>query len=185
MSANPKASEEKNIEQIKASEDVNPENASKEVEQDDFEKELDNYFEKRKNRNTVYSHRAIQKPQLTDTNSLFQLNTMDYSDFLKKKHLFIISKYEQILLVSSDLYKKIEENSKMIEDLDMNLKKLKEEKKKKQADIVNYLSNKESLEEIYKNKLKFLVKQKKPADSKENEINLNLDSLKDESQYYI
>jgi hypothetical protein len=109
---------------------------------------------------------------------------MDYSDFLKKKHLFIISKYEQILLVSSDLYKKIEENSKMIEDLDMNLKKLKEEKKKKQADIVNYLSNKESLEEIYKNKLKFLVKQKKPADSKENEINLNLDSLKDESQYY-
>ena len=184
MSANPKASEEKNIEQIKASEDVNPENASKEVEQDDFEKELDNYFEKRKNRNTVYSHRAIQKPQLTDTNSLFQLNTMDYSDFLKKKHLFIISKYEQILLVSSDLYKKIEENSKMIEDLDMNLKKLKEEKKKKQADIVNYLSNKESLEEIYKNKLKFLVKQKKPADSKENEINLNLDSLKDESQYY-
>ena len=184
MSANPKASEEKNIEQIKASEDVNPENASKKVEQDDFEKELDNYFEKRKNRNTVYSHRAIQKPQLTDTNSLFQLNTMDYSDFLKKKHLFIISKYEQILLVSSDLYKKIEENSKMIEDLDMNLKKLKEEKKKKQADIVNYLSNKESLEEIYKNKLKFLVKQKKPADSKENEINLNLDSLKDESQYY-
>ena len=184
MSANPKASEEKNIEQIKASEDVNPENASKEVEQDDFEKELNNYFEKRKNRNTVYSHRAIQKPQLTDTNSLFQLNTMDYSDFLKKKHLFIISKYEQILLVSSDLYKKIEENSKMIEDLDMNLKKLKEEKKKKQADIVNYLSNKESLEEIYKNKLKFLVKQKKPADSKENEINLNLDSLKDESQYY-
>ena len=184
MSANPKASEEKNIEQIKASEDVNPENASKEVKQDDFEKELDNYFEKRKNRNTVYSHRAIQKPQLTDTNSLFQLNTMDYSDFLKKKHLFIISKYEQILLVSSDLYKKIEENSKMIEDLDMNLKKLKEEKKKKQADIVNYLSNKESLEEIYKNKLKFLVKQKKPADSKENEINLNLDSLKDESQYY-
>ena len=184
MSANPKASEEKNIEQIKASEDVNPENASKEVEQDGFEKELDNYFEKRKNRNTVYSHRAIQKPQLTDTNSLFQLNTMDYSDFLKKKHLFIISKYEQILLVSSDLYKKIEENSKMIEDLDMNLKKLKEEKKKKQADIVNYLSNKESLEEIYKNKLKFLVKQKKPADSKENEINLNLDSLKEESQYY-
>jgi len=184
MSANPKASEEKNIEQIKASEDVNPENASKEVKQDDFEKELDNYFEKKKNRNTVYSHRAIQKPQLTDTNSLFQLNTMDYSDFLKKKHLFIISKYEQILLVSSDLYKKIEENSKMIEDLDMNLKKLKEEKKKKQADIVNYLSNKESLEEIYKNKLKFLVKQKKPADSKENEINLNLDSLKDESQYY-
>ena len=184
MSANPKASEEKNVVQIKASEDVNPENASKEVEQDGFEKELDNYFEKRKNRNTVYSHRAIQKPQLTDTNSLFQLNTMDYSDFLKKKHLFIISKYEQILLVSSDLYKKIEENSKMIEDLDMNLKKLKEEKKKKQADIVNYLSNKESLEEIYKNKLKFLVKQKKPADSKENEINLNLDSLKDESQYY-
>ena len=184
MSANPKASEEKNVVQIKASEDVNPENASKEVEQDNFEKELDNYFEKRKNRNTVYSHRAIQKPQLTDTNSLFQLNTMDYSDFLKKKHLFIISKYEQILLVSSDLYKKIEENSKMIEDLDMNLKKLKEEKKKKQADIVNYLSNKESLEEIYKNKLKFLVKQKKPADSKENEINLNLDSLKDESQYY-
>ena len=42
MSANPKASEEKNIEQIKASEDVNPENASKEVEQDNFEKELDN-----------------------------------------------------------------------------------------------------------------------------------------------
>ena len=188
MSDNVKASEEENIEQINASEQVYPENTSKEKDQDDFEKEMDNYLEKRKNRNSVYTQRPMQKPQLTDTNSLFELNTRDYGDFLKKKHLFIISKYEQILLISSDLYKKIEENSKLIEELDMDLKKLKEEKKKKQSDIVNYLSNKESMEEIYKNKIRFIIRQKKIADSKDKEVNLNLDTSKDsnkaENQYY-
>ena len=40
---------------------------------------------------------------------------------------------------------------KKIEELKNNLTILKEEKNKKQNDIMNLLSNKESLEEIYKN----------------------------------
>jgi len=38
-------------------------------------------------------------------NSFYEVNELDYKDFLKMKHLFIISKYEQIVLLSSDMYK--------------------------------------------------------------------------------
>ena len=181
MSSIQKSSEDKKIEKL---------DSSKELTHDDFEKELDNYQEKKKSRYSVYTHRILKNPKITDANSVFEFNMLDSTDFLKKKHLFIISKYEQILLISSDINKKLEENSKAIEELNEELIKLKEEKKKKQADIVNYLSNKESLEEIYKNKLKYIIKQKEAIRAKleEKEINLNLDSSgnqeQEESQYY-
>ena len=121
-------------------------------------------------------------PQQAGINSSFYDNaTYDYDDFLKKKHLPIISKYEQIVLLSSDLNKKLEENSKAIEELTNELKKLKEDKKKKQSDIVNYLSNKESLLEIYKNKVTYLINQKKEAN---NDSETSSNKNKDESQYY-
>ena len=181
MSSIQKSSEDKKNEKL---------DSSKELTHDDFEKELDNYQEKKKSRYSVYTHRILKNPKITDANSVFEFNMLDSTDFLKKKHLFIISKYEQILLISSDINKKLEENSKAIEELNDELIKLKEEKKKKQADIVNYLSNKESLEEIYKNKLKYIIKQKEAIRAKleEKEINLNLDSSgnqeQEESQYY-
>jgi len=190
MSSNEKASEEKSIEKPDSSKESLPKNNSKETSRDDFDKELENYHEKKKNRNTVYTHRILKNPQITDANSVFEFNMLDNSDFLKKKHLFIISKYEQILLLSSDINKKLEENSQTIDELNNDLIKLKQEKKQKQSDIVNYLSNKESLEEIYKNKLRYIINKKEEMKSKleEKEINLNLDSSKnknqDESEYY-
>ena len=51
---------------------------------------------------------------------------------------------------------RIKNNEKKIEELKNNLTVLKEEKNKKQNDIMNLLSNKESIEEIYKNQVYLL-----------------------------
>ena len=67
----------------------------------------------------------MQPQQAGINSSFYDTATYDYDDFLKKKHLPIISKYEQIVLLSSDLNKKLEENSKAIEELTNELKKLK------------------------------------------------------------
>ena len=55
-----------------------------------------------------------------------------------------------------NIKERIKNNKIKIEELKKNLVELKEEKKNKQADIMNLLSNKESLEEIYKNQLYIL-----------------------------
>ena len=140
-------------------------------------KELDNFYNKKNFRSTLYSQRA-RVPMNSDIHSYFHDNNQ--GDSLQKKYLFIISKYEKIVEELSNINKKLEENNNKIEELNNFIKKLKEDKKQKQSDIVNYLSNKESLEEIYKNKINYLIISKKDSKSKSdsNEINLNLDSLK-------
>ena len=128
---------------------------------------------------------SLATPLITDINSYFGQNNLYYKEVLRKKYLLIISKYEKILDNISNMNKKIEENSKEIEDLNLGLKKLKETKKKNQSDIVNYLSNKESLEEIYANKLDYLINLKNQNQNKskieDKEININLDSFKSQS----
>jgi len=52
---------------------------------------------------------------------------------------------------------RIKNNKMKIEELKKNLNNLKKEKNQKQGDIVNLLSNKESIEEIYKNQLYLLI----------------------------
>ncbi len=151
---------------------------------DDFEEELENYKPKRRTRNSVYTYRPFIKPsKMNANNSLFILNTSDYVDILHKKYMFFINKYESILEDSSKMNKTLEENQKIIDDLNSQLKKMKEEKKKRQKDIVNFLSNKESLEEIFNNKVNYLTNKKKDEKSKfeEKEINLNLDIQKNKN----
>ena len=128
---------------------------------------------KRRHGNSVYIHR----PARASAASIFEENNLDS---LRKKHLFIISQYERILRETSDLNKKIEDTTKKVEELTKSLKDIKEEKKKKQSDILNYLSNKESLQEIYKNKLNYIINRRNEMKSKfeDKEINLNLDQQK-------
>ena len=134
-------------------------------------------------RNTLNPQINLATPLFTEINSYFGQNNPFYREILRKKYLLIISKYEKIIEDISNMNKKIKENSKEIEELNFDLKKLKEEKKKNQTDIVNYLANKESLEEIYKNKVDYLINLKNQNKSKieEKEININLDSFKSQS----
>ena len=178
------SSENSNMEKINISEDVVPKYDSKTVSRRGPEREIDYYNTRRKNRISVYNQKSRFTPSNIEANSMYDYNDGDYGDILQKKYLFIISKYEKILEESSNMNKTIEENTKLIEELNNDLKKLKEEKKKKQKDIVNYLANKESLEEFYKNKLSYIINKNIEDKSRfeEKEININLDTLKVQNQ---
>ena len=121
-----------------------------------------------------------EKPRRIIDNDINFLLRDNKGEFLRQNYLFLISKYERILQESSNINKNIEENSKEIEKLKNDFEKLKEEKSKKQTDILNYLSNKESLEEIYKNKINYLKNQKYkiPTKLEKRNINPKLKSLK-------
>ena len=97
------------------------------------------------------------------------------NNILYQEYLIINSKYRQTISEIDNLDKKIINGNKRIEKLTENLKKLKEDKKQKQSDIVNLLSNKESLEVIYKNKVYYLIKNKELKSKKEKPNNNNND----------
>ena len=98
-------------------------------------------------------------------------NPKNMSNILYQEYLMVNNKYHQTISEIENLNKKITEGKKKIEKLTENLKKLKEDKKQKQSDIVNLLSNKESLEEIYKNKVSFLIKSKELKSKKDKDNN--------------
>ena len=98
-------------------------------------------------------------------------NPKNMSNILYQEYLMTNNKYHQTISEIENLNKKITEGKKKIEKLTENLKKLKEDKKQKQSDIVNLLSNKESLEEIYKNKVSFLIKSKELKSKKDKDNN--------------
>ena len=186
MTSNLNASfENSNPEKMNISEDVIPKYDSKTVSKRGIEREIiDLYNNRRRNRISVYNPKSHFNPSNLEGNSPYEFKDSDNLDMLQKKYLFIISKYEMILKESSNMNKTLEENANLVEELNNDLIKLKEEKKKKQKDIVNYLSNKESLEEFYKNKLSYLINQNNEDKSKfeEKEININLDTLKNQNQ---
>ena len=186
MTSNLNASlENSNPEKMNISEDVIPKYDSKTVSKRGIEREIiDLYNNRRRSRISVYNPKSHFNPSNLEGNSPYEFNDSDNLDMLQKKYLFIISKYEMILKESSNMNKTLEENANLVEELNNDLIKLKEEKKKKQKDIVNYLSNKESLEEFYKNKLSYLINQNNEDKSKfeEKEININLDTLKNQNQ---
>ena len=186
MTSNLNASfENSNPEKMNISEDVIPKYDSKTVSKRGIEREIiDLYNNRRRSRISVYNPKSHFNPSNLEGNSPYEFKDSDNLDMLQKKYLFIISKYEMILKESSNMNKTLEENANLVEELNNDLIKLKEEKKKKQKDIVNYLSNKESLEEFYKNKLSYLINQNNEDKSKfeEKEININLDTLKNQNQ---
>ena len=125
--------------------------------------------------NPIDSRRRKFSSASVESNSYYQPltvsreeNNYDQSEILHKKYLISITKIEQINTDISNINKKLDDNNMRIEKLTENLKKLKEEKKQKQIDIVNLLSNKESLEEIYKNKVYFLIKSKGQNEVRKN-----------------
>ena len=77
------------------------------------------------------------------------------SNNLKNKNRIINIKTEL-----KEIKNKIKVNNQKIEEIKLNLIKLKEEKNKNKKDIIDLLSKKESIEEIYKNQI-FSLKNKK------------------------
>ena len=82
-------------------------------------------------------------------NSLIEISSSKkYNKYNEKNNI-------QVEILS--LNDKIKQNENEKNEIKIKLINLKEEKKKKQEDIVNLLSNKESIEEIYKNQLYSLI----------------------------
>ena len=74
-----------------------------------------------------------------------------------KEYSTINSKRNHEIDELKEINEKIKDNNTEIEEIKSQLKSIKAEKKQKQADIVNLLSNKESIEEIFKNKIYLLI----------------------------
>ena len=86
-------------------------------------------------------------------------NKEEYDNYLfYEKFLTSQRKYNRMIQDVFEISNKINDNNGKIEILNNNLKKMKKEKNQKQRDIVNLLSNKESLEEIYKSKMSSLLR---------------------------
>ena len=98
-----------------------------------------------------------------------------------KRQLITKINYEKITYELDNLNKKITDNKRKIEKLNENLNKLKDDKKQKKSDIINLLSNKESLEEIYKTKMYYLIKNKDIKSNLKNDIN----KINDNNNRYI
>ena len=77
----------------------------------------------------------------------------DENDPIFKEYTLINDRRNKAIDDLKNITERIKNNNIKIEELKNNLIELKEEKKRKQIDIVNLLSNKESLEEIYKNQI--------------------------------
>jgi len=183
MNSNLNTSKDNNENRINILEDITPRYTSRTIRNDGIEQEIDLENIKKDHRNTVFSQRTHLIHFKSGMIPIMGANNFNYFDILQKKYLFIISKYEKILQEASKINKKLEDNTKEIEELNNGLKKLKEEKKKKQSDIVNYLSNKESLEEILKNQISYSIRHKRQskANLENKEINHNVDTLKTHS----
>ena len=76
---------------------------------------------------------------------------------LYKKYLLSKTQYNKIISEIANIDKKYIKNENSIKKLKKELEELKQEKRQKKLDIVDLLSNKESIEEIYKIKISSLI----------------------------
>ena len=95
-----------------------------------------------------------------------------------KEYIIINNKKSEAVNELKDINEKINENISEIEEIRTKLADLKNEKNQKKADIVNLLSNKESMEEIYKNQIYLLINPSNNENNiedsnKNNEYNIN------------
>ena len=83
-----------------------------------------------------------------------KFNKKKYDQYMfQKKYLLSKTQYHKIISNLSEIDEKLKENKENIDKLNKSLNELKEAKKKKKEEVIDLLSNKESLEEIYKNKI--------------------------------
>ena len=87
---------------------------------------------------------------------------------LYKKYLISKTEYNKMVSEISYIDNKITQNNNTIENLEKNLSNLKEQKNEKNAILIDLLSNKESLEEIYNIKLSSLQNNLQLLDIKKN-----------------
>ena len=85
------------------------------------------------------------------------LQDEDENDPIFKEYTMINNRRNQTIDEIKNINERIKNNKLKIEEIKQNIVNLKEEKKQKQGDIVNLLSNKESIEEIYKNQIYQLI----------------------------
>ena len=107
----------------------------------------------------------------------YEINDENYNKGLSIKK----SRFNQTEIELKKIIEKIEKNTKTIEEIKTNLSKLKQEKNKKQLDIVNLLSKKETIEEVYKNQIVLL--KKKHTIYKDLTTNNNNDKLDNNNKY--
>ena len=108
-------------------------------------------------------------------------NKKNYEQYMfQKKYLISKTQYNKIISSISDIEIKLKENNELIDKYNNDLKNIKETKKKKQEEIVELLSSKESLEEIYQNKIS-TFKNNEPKLLKEKNENINGQNINNEN----
>ena len=108
-------------------------------------------------------------------------NKKNYEQYMfQKKYLISKTQYNKIISSISDIEIKLKENNELIDKYNNDLKSIKETKKKKQEEIVELLSSKESLEEIYQNKIS-TFKNNEPKLLKEKNENINGQNINNEN----
>ena len=116
-------------------------------------------------------------------------NIKEYSDEIIENKIFeemlgkskIKDRYNKLENELNYINNEIKKNCKKINQIKLDLIKLKEEKNQQKKDIINLLSKKESLEEVYKNKI-FALNNKNEKNNtlnKDNHLfNISLDEFK-------
>ena len=112
-----------------------------------------------------------------------KFNKKNYEEYMfQKQYLLSKTQYHKIILVLSELEDKIKDNNQYIENTNKSLNKLKEKKKQKKVEIIELLSNKETLEEIYHEKISSLNDEIRINKEKNDNINgkiRNIENIND------
>ena len=102
-------------------------------------------------------NKNLLSDKMNITMSVKERENKEENNPIFKVYLALNNQKSQAVNELNDINEKINENIKEIEEIKTKLINLKKEKNKKKADIVNLLSNKESMEEIYKNQMYILI----------------------------